>query len=55
MGNLANILKMNREIKNLTGTDAAKLLKIDASLLNRFEKGNRLPSKEQLINIWKEG
>lgn len=53
MGNLANILKMNREKKNLTGTEAAKLLKIDASLLNRFENGNRLPTKQQLVTISK--
>ncbi|MBC7695504.1 MAG: Fic family protein [Burkholderiales bacterium] len=53
MGNLGNTLKMNREKKKLTGTDASKLLKIDASLLNRFEKGNRLPTKEQLTNISK--
>lgn len=53
MGNLANLLKTNRETKNLTGTEAAKLLKIDASLLNRFENGNRLPTKQQLVTISK--
>ena len=53
MGNLANILKQYREKKNLTGIEAAQLLKIDASLLNRFESGNRLPTKEQLTKIAK--
>ena len=53
MGNLAIILKQYREKKNLTGIEASKLLKIDASLLNRFESGNRLPTKEQLAKIAK--
>lgn len=53
MGNLSKILKVSREKKNLSGAEAAKLLKIDASLLNRFEKGNRLPTKQQLAIISK--
>lgn len=53
MGNLAIVLKQYREKNKLTGIEAAKLLKIDASLLNRFESGNRLPTKEQLTKISK--
>lgn len=53
MGNFANTLKLYREKKNLSGIEASKLLKIDASLLNRFENGKRLPTKDQLIKISK--
>jgi Fic family protein len=53
MVNLGKILKGSREAKNLSGVEASKLLKIHSSLLNRFESGNRLPTKEQLGKIAK--
>ncbi len=53
MGNFGNTLKHYREKNNLTGIKASSLLKIDASLLNRFENGKRLPTKEQLAKIAK--
>lgn len=53
MGNFANTLKLYREKKNLSGIEASKLLRIDPSLLNRFENGKRMPTKDQLIKISK--
>ncbi len=51
MGNFGILIKQRRESINLSGIEASKLLKIDASLLNRFESGSRFPSKEQLAKI----
>jgi Fic family protein len=53
MGNFGILIKQRRENLKLSGVDASKLLKIDASLLNRFETGSRLPTKEQLAKLAK--
>jgi Fic family protein len=48
MSRIGNILKEARLSKKLTGVEAAKLLGIDASLLNRMESGSRTPTKEHI-------
>lgn len=53
MGNFGKLIKQVREKKKLTGVEASRLLDIDSSLLNRFESGNRLPTKEQLKKLSK--
>jgi len=53
MGNFGELIKHVREKKKLTGVEASRLLDIDSSLLNRFESGNRLPTKEQLKKLSK--
>ena len=47
------LIKQRRENLKLSGVEASKLIKIDTSQLNRFETGNRLPTKEQLAKIAK--
>lgn len=53
MGNFGILIKQQREHLNLSGIEASRRMKIDASLLNRFESGSRLPTKEQLEKIAK--
>lgn len=51
MSNLSNILKSAREKKNLILRKVATELDIDQSLISKFEKGERKPTKEQLIKL----
>ena len=51
MSNLSNILKSAREEKNLILRKVASELDIDQSLISKFEKGERKPTKEQLIKL----
>ncbi len=53
MGKFGMLIKQRRENLKLSGVEASKLIKIDTSQLNRFETGNRLPTKEQLAKIAK--
>lgn len=51
MGNLSEILKSAREEKKLILRKVASELDIDQSLISKFEKGERKPTKEQLIKL----
>lgn len=53
MSNLSNILKSAREDKNLILRKVASEIDIDQSLISKFEKGERKPTKEQLIKLAK--
>jgi fido (protein-threonine AMPylation protein)/DNA-binding XRE family transcriptional regulator len=49
--NFSETIKQYREEKKMLIREAAALLNVDASLYSRFEKGTRLPSKEQVKQI----
>jgi transcriptional regulator with XRE-family HTH domain len=51
MSNLSEILKLAREEKKLILRKVASELDIDQSLISKFEKGERKPTKEQLIKL----
>ncbi|MCB9033084.1 MAG: helix-turn-helix transcriptional regulator [Chitinophagales bacterium] len=51
MSNLSKILKLAREEKKLILRKVASELDIDQSLISKFEKGERKPTKEQLIKL----
>jgi len=51
MSNLSEILKSAREEKKLILRKVASELDIDQSLISKFEKGERKPTKEQLIKL----
>jgi HTH-type transcriptional regulator, competence development regulator len=51
MSNLSNILKSAREEKKLILRKVASELDIDQSLISKFEKGERKPTKKQLIKL----
>jgi transcriptional regulator with XRE-family HTH domain len=51
MSNLSNILKSAREEKNLILRKVASEIDVDQSLISKFEKGERNPTKEQLIKL----
>lgn len=51
MGNLSETLKSAREEKKLILRKVASELDIDQSLISKFEKGERKPTKEQLIKL----
>lgn len=51
MSNLSKILKSAREEKKLILRKVASELDIDQSLISKFEKGERKPTKEQLIKL----
>lgn len=51
MSNLSNMLKSAREEKKLILRKVASELDIDQSLISKFEKGERKPTKEQLIKL----
>lgn len=53
METLANILKELRTQKELAIKEVAQKTKIDASLISRFENGERLPTKEQIKKLAK--
>ena len=48
---MQNILKSAREKKGITLRELAQLLKIDPALISKFESGNRMPTKEQVIKL----
>lgn len=45
------ILKKAREQKGLTTREISKLLFIDQALISKFENGQRLPTRNQIIQI----
>lgn len=51
MSKLSEILKSAREEKKLILRKVAFELDIDQSLISKFEKGERKPTKEQLIKL----
>jgi transcriptional regulator with XRE-family HTH domain len=51
MSNLSNILKSAREEKNLILRKVASEIDVDQSLISKFEKGERNPTKEQIIKL----
>lgn len=51
MSNLSEILKSAREEKKLILRKVASELDIDQSLISKFEKGERKPTKEQLVKL----
>ena len=51
MSNLSEILKSAREEKKIILRKVASELDIDQSLISKFEKGERKPTKEQLIKL----
>jgi len=51
MSDLSEILKTAREEKKLILRKVASELDIDQSLISKFEKGERKPTKEQLIKL----
>ena len=53
MSKIGNILKEARIKKKLTGVEAAKLIGMDASLLNRIESGARMPTKQHIQSMAK--
>ena len=51
MQRISILLKEGRIKKNLLQRQVAAALDIDVAMLSRFERGERLPSKEQLKKI----
>ena len=51
MNSLSEILKLAREEKKIILRKVASELDIDQSLISKFEKGERKPTKEQLIKL----
>ena len=51
MSKVSEILKLAREEKKLILRKVASELDIDQSLISKFEKGERKPTKEQLIKL----
>lgn len=44
-------LKLYREIKELKTKDLAQLTSIDQALISKFESGNRIPTKAQIVKL----
>ncbi len=53
MEKLGDKLKELRRQKKMTLKDVGEVLGIDSTLINRFEKNERIPSKEQIIKLSK--
>ena len=53
MKSLGNILKVAREEKEMILRKVAAKVDIDQSLISKFEKNERKPTKEQLIRLAK--
>ena len=51
MSSLSEILKSAREERKIILRKVASELDIDQSLISKFEKGERKPTKEQLIKL----
>lgn len=45
------LLKSARESKGLKTLETAKLLKIDGALISKFESGQRIPTKSQILQL----
>jgi transcriptional regulator with XRE-family HTH domain len=50
---MKNMLKEARIKKGLKTTEVANLLDIDAALISKFESGQRVPTRPQLLNLSK--
>ena len=48
---MKTLLKNARESKGLKTLEVARLLKIDAALISKFESGQRNPTKAQIIKL----
>ena len=48
---MKNLLKNARENKGLGTLEVARLLKIDAALISKFESGQRNPTKDQIVKL----
>ena len=53
MKSLGNILKVAREEKEMILRKVSAVVDIDQSLISKFEKNERKPTKEQLIRLAK--
>ena len=51
MSKIGITIRKKREQKKILTRELASLLQIDAAMISRFEKGTRLPSKNQLIQL----
>lgn len=49
--NLRNVLKEQRKKKNKTQTEVAKVLNVSQRVYSNYEKGEREPSIDTLINM----
>lgn len=53
MKTLSETLKKSRENKGLLMRELASLIEVDTSLISKFEKGERKPTKEQIMRLSK--
>jgi transcriptional regulator with XRE-family HTH domain len=51
MNSVGNTIRENRKSKNLLLRQLAAILDIDVAILSKIERGDRIPSKLQLIKI----
>ena len=53
MKTLGHLLKENRENKNLLLRQVAAAIDVDTAMISKFEKGERKPTKEQILKMAK--
>lgn len=53
MDEFKDIIKLKRKEKNLLLREVSALTKIDQSIISKYEKGERVPSREHVIRLAK--
>ncbi len=53
MNSFGDIIKEKRKAQNLLLREAAALLEIDQAIISKFERGERKPSKKQVLKFAK--
>ena len=53
MKTLGDLLKETRESKNLLLRELAAAIHVDTAMISKFEKGERKPTREQVIKLAK--
>ena len=51
METLAEVIKTGREAKGLLLREVASLIDVDTAMISRFEKGDRNPTRSQLLKL----
>lgn len=51
MKTLAEVIKTGREAKGLLLREVASLIDVDTAMISRFEKGDRNPTRSQLLKL----
>jgi transcriptional regulator with XRE-family HTH domain len=51
MNSIGRIIKMNREIQNMTQEELAQKVRVGTSTIQKYETGEQIPSTQTLLKL----